>query len=96
MSINYPRLTGEYGRTDGDNNDNDKRVNNTPTYSATRLQTILMMDRCNCRDESRYGLVFDYEFGTRSAHPVHGSPSGINWDIIDKSFASPIIYLYYI
>jgi len=57
MSINYPRLTGEYGRTDGDNNDNDKRINNTPTYSRMRLWTILILARCNNRDESRRGIV---------------------------------------
>jgi len=56
-SINYPRLTGEYGRTDGDNNDNDKRINNTPTYSGTRLWTILMLARCNNRDESAWSGI---------------------------------------
>lgn len=96
ISINYPRLTGEYGRTDGDNNDNDKRVNNTATYSGTRSRTILMMDTgVTVATNPRRGLAFDCEFGTRSAHPVHKSPSGINWHVPDKRefCASPIIYL---
>lgn len=36
-SINYPRLTGEYGRQTGDNNGDDKRVNNTPTYPGNTV-----------------------------------------------------------
>lgn len=55
-------------RTDGDNNDNDKRVNNTPTYSATRLWTILMMDRCNRCDESRRGTMCSIANSGREVH----------------------------